>query len=94
MNKGELAAMVAKECSLSKEKSNQVVGSVLESIIEALRKGEDVRLQGFGTFEVAIAPARTGRNPATGKPIKIAEAKRVKFRAGTTLKESLNGKRK
>ena len=59
-------------------------------IAKALKKGDEVRLVGFGTFSVKKRAAGKGRNPATGKEIKIAASKNARFKAGTGLKAMLN----
>ncbi|MGB5031554.1 MAG: HU family DNA-binding protein, partial [Saprospiraceae bacterium] len=66
------------------------VDSVLESIEKSLKKGDRVTLVGFGTFAVSVRKAREGRNPATGKTIKIPKKKVVRFKAGKGLSEKLN----
>jgi DNA-binding protein HU-beta len=88
MNKGELIDVVAKT-TCSKAEAGKAVDAVLLAIKKALKKGEKVTLVGFGTFSVAKRSARTGRNPQTGKPIKIAAKKVPKFTAGKALKDAV-----
>lgn len=88
MNKGELIDEVAKVVS-TKKKAQVVVDSVLSSITNALKKGEDVTLTGFGTFRVVKRKARKGRNPSTGEAIKIKATKAPKFTPGKSLKEAV-----
>ena len=76
----------------TKKKADEVVSRVFELITDALKRGESVKLVGFGTFKVVNVKARKGRNPSTGESITI-EAKRVpRFAPGTPLKEAVNGK--
>ena len=88
MNKGDLINAVVKVVG-KKKTAEDAVKCVLSSITAALKKGESVTLVGFGTFKVAKRSARNGRNPQTGKPIKIAAKKVPKFTAGKALKESV-----
>lgn len=89
MNKTELIAKVAKAAELTKKDSEKAVRAVLESIQDALAAGAKVQLVGFGTFETRERAARVGRNPQTGKKIKI-KAKRVPaFKPGKALKDSI-----
>jgi nucleoid DNA-binding protein len=88
MNKGDLVNEVVKVVG-KKKTAEEAVACVLASIAGALKKGESVTLVGFGTFKVAKKAARTGRNPQTGKPIKIKAKKVPKFTAGKKLKEAV-----
>ncbi len=88
MNKGELIDEVAKVVSTKKE-AQIAVDCVLSSITNALKKGEDVTLTGFGTFKVVKRKARKGRNPYTGEAIKIKATKAPKFTPGKSLKEAV-----
>ena len=90
MNKTELVAEIAKNASASKVAVEVILDEAINAITGALKKGEDVRLVGFGTFSVAKREATTGRNPRTGEEIKIAACKHPKFKAGKTLKDALN----
>ena len=90
MNKGDLIANVAKAADVTKAQAVAAVDSVLESIEKSLKKGDRVTLVGFGTFAVSVRKAREGRNPATGKTIKIPKKKVVRFKAGKGLSEKLN----
>jgi len=88
MNKGDLVEAVTKVVG-KKKLAQETVGCVLETMTEALKKGESVTLIGFGTFKVTKRAARTGRNPQTGKPIKIKAKKVPKFTAGKKLKDAV-----
>jgi DNA-binding protein HU-beta len=89
MNKEELIAEVAK-ITCTKAEAGKAVDALFEGVKKALKKGEKVTLVGFGTFSVAKRSARMGRNPQTGKPIKIAAKKVPKFAAGKALKSAVN----
>ena len=89
MNKTEYIDAVAKFAGVPKTVASKVIGASTEVITKALKKNDSVQLTGFGTWSVSKRPARTGRNPATGKTIKIAACKSPKFKAGKVLKDSL-----
>jgi len=90
MNKTELVAAIAAKTELSKKDSEKALKAFIDVVTEELKKGEKVQLVGFGTFEVAERAAREGRNPQTGKSMKIAASKAPKFKAGKALKETIN----
>ena len=94
MNKTELIAAVAEKTALTKAASGKAVDAVVAAITEELKKGEKVTLIGFGTFETRNRAARTGRNPQTGKEIKIKASKAPAFKAGKALKEAVNSPKK
>jgi DNA-binding protein HU-beta len=79
MNKMELVEHVAGETELSKAKTAEAIDAVVAGITKALKKGEEVRLVGFGTFSVKKRAAGKGRNPATGQEIKIPASKNARF---------------
>lgn len=89
MNKTEFVEAVAKEANATKAAANELVNAVVTVVTKALKKGESIQITGFGTFEVAKRAARKGRNPATGKEIKIAASKAPKFKAGALLKKAV-----
>lgn len=90
MNRAELASYVAKATKLSKTQADAALSAAMQGITDTLKKGkESVTLIGFGTFSVAKRKARTGRNPATGKPLKIAAKKVAKFTAGKALRTAV-----
>ena len=89
MNKTEYVEAVAKAANITKAEAAKVVAASIEVITKSLKKGNSVQLTGFGTFEVVKRAARKGRNPATGKEIKIAASKAPKFKAGKVLKDSV-----
>ena len=90
MNKKELVAAIAKEANLSNAAAEKAVKAFTDAVTKTLKKGGKVSLVGFGTFEVAKRAARTGRNPQTGKEIKIKASKAPKFKAGKALKAAVN----
>lgn len=92
MNKAELIEAIASETGLAKKDIDAALKSFVNVVSDTLQKKDKVQLIGFGTFETAERAARTGRNPASGKPIKIAASTSVKFKAGAALKEKVNTK--
>jgi DNA-binding protein HU-beta len=86
MNKAQLIENVADACKLTKVDCENVLNSALETIKKSVKKGDDVTLIGFGTFTKSKRKARTGRNPQTGKEIKIPAMTVPKFRAGREFK--------
>lgn len=89
MRKPELAAAIAEEADLSKEKAAEVITVITDQIAKALSEGDSVSLIGFGTFEVRQRAERQGKNPQTGAPITIAAAKVPAFKPGKGLKEAV-----
>jgi DNA-binding protein HU-beta len=94
MNKNELIEQISKEYELTKTFARDLIENVFESISDAVHKGEEVAIFGFGKFKLAERKARKGRNPQTGEAIKIAASKNVKFEQAKALKERVNTKRK
>lgn len=90
MNKQDLIAVVAESGDLPKGKAGDVLNAVFEAIKKSLKKKQDVRLVGFGTFSTTRRKAGKGRNPRTGEEIKIAASTTVRFKAGKDLKDSVN----
>ncbi|HKJ75355.1 MAG TPA: HU family DNA-binding protein [Alphaproteobacteria bacterium] len=90
MNKNDLIASVADSAEISKADATKAVDAVLSSIAKSLKKGDEVRLVGFGTFSVSKRAATEGRNPRTGEKIKIPASKQPKFKAGKALKDAVN----
>ncbi|UYL08759.1 HU family DNA-binding protein [Bdellovibrio sp. SKB1291214] len=86
MNKAQLIEKIAGETKVSKAQAETILDCAVENIKKAVKKGDDVKLVGFGTFTKAKRKARTGRNPQTGKAIKIPAAWAPKFRAGAEFK--------
>ncbi len=94
MNKTELINAIASQAGLSKAQAGEAVDAFTDSITKALKKGDKVTLVGFGTFSVVHKKAREGRNPKTGKTIKIAAKKVAKFKAGKALADVVKGAKK
>ena len=92
MNKSELVAAMAAKSELSKKDAEKALKAFTEVVSEKLKKGEKIQLVGFGTFETTKRAARKGKNPQTGKAIKIAACTAPKFKAGKGLKDSVNKK--
>ncbi|MCJ7782342.1 MAG: HU family DNA-binding protein [Desulfobacterales bacterium] len=86
MTKAELIASIGKEAKVSKASAEKALNAFTASVTKALKKGDKLTLTGFGTFSVARRRARTGRNPQTGKEIKIPARRVAKFKAGNLLK--------
>lgn len=86
MNKAELVDKVAKQTSMTKAHIEKVLDSVVDTITKSVKKGDEVKLVGFGTFSKAKRKARTGRNPNTGKEIHIPATWAPKFKPGTDFK--------
>ena len=89
MNKSELVEAIAKETKLTKADSTKALDAIVNQTTKALKAGGHVALVGFGTWKVAKRAARNGRNPQTGKTIKIAAKKVAKFKAGASLAKSV-----
>lgn len=90
MNKTEFIAAIAEEAGITKADATKAVKAFTDVVTAELKKGEKIQLVGFGTFEVSERAAREGRNPATGKKMKIAASKAPKFKAGKALKDAIN----
>ena len=89
MNNSELAEALAAALGLTKADARQAVDSVFDLITDAAAKGEEISLNGFGKFKIKDSPAREGRNPATGEPIKIPAKTVVKARIAKQLKDAV-----
>jgi DNA-binding protein HU-beta len=90
MNKSELITAIATSADITKTDAEKALNGMIDAISGTLAKGDSITLVGFGTFSVTERAARTGRNPSTGKEIKIAAKKVAKFKAGNGLKYSVN----
>ncbi len=87
MNKAQLIEHIAAECKLTKAQTERMLDTTLEAIKKTVKKGDEVKLVGFGTFTKAKRKARMGRNPQTGKAIKIPAMSYPKFRPGSEFKD-------
>ena len=92
MNKTDLIDKIAAEAGITKTQAGKAMESSIHAVTNALKKGERVTLVGFGTFSTSQRKARNGRNPQTGKPIKIAARRVAKFTPGMELKKAVNKK--
>lgn len=90
MNKTELVASIADKSMLSKKDAEKVLNAFIESVEDALEKGDKVQLIGFGSFEVRQRAARKGRNPQTKEEITIKASTAPIFKAGKGLKDKVN----
>lgn len=90
MNKAELVSAIAEKSGLSKKDAEKALKAFTDVVSEELKKGEKIQLVGFGTFEVAERKERTGRNPQSGKEMRIPASKAPKFKAGKALKDLVN----
>lgn len=90
MNKAEFTGAVADAAELSKADAARAVDAMIDTISQALKKGDTVTLVGFGTFSVRARAARQGRNPQTGDTINIKASKNPAFKAGKALKDAVN----
>ena len=90
MNKSELIANLASLSGVTQADAGRVLEAFITTVGDSLKAGDNVALVGFGTFQVNKKPARTGRNPSTGKEIQIAAKNAPVFKAGKTLKDKVN----
>ena len=90
MNKAQLIDAIAANAGLTKADAKKALDAFIKATTQALKKGDRVALVGFGSFSVAKRSARTGRNPQTGKEIRIPAKKVVKFKAGAELSDAVN----
>jgi len=90
MRKPELAAYVADQADISKDKAAEIINIITDQITEALRKEDTVSLVGFGSFVQKHRPERQGKNPQTGEPITIKASNSVCFKPGKALKDAVN----
>lgn len=89
MNKNELIDQIAESADISKKEAGDALQGFMDAVTDTMKKGDKLSLIGFGTFSVSERSARTGRNPQTGKEMKIAAKKVVKFKAGSKLAEAV-----
>lgn len=92
MNKTDLIEAIAKKAEITKKDATKAVETMVEEITKSLKNGEKVSLMGFGSWEIKERAARQGRNPQTGKTIKIKAKKIAKFNPGKELKDAVNTK--
>ncbi len=90
MHKAELVALIADNAGLSKKEAQDALNAITDSITDALSRGDNVSLIGFGTFETRHRAARQGKNPQTGAAMQIAASNTAAFKPGKSLKDALN----
>lgn len=93
MNKSELIDIAANEADISKAAAERALSAMIGAVVKAVSKGDSVTLVGFGTFKSSKRAARIGRNPQTGKEIKIAATTVPRFTAGAGFKAAVSGKK-
>ena len=93
MNKSELIEIIAKDTDLSKAAAGGALDAAIAAIVKAVSRGDNVTLIGFGTFKSSKRAARAGRNPQTGKELKIAATTVPRFTAGSGFKAAVSGKK-
>lgn len=93
MNKSELIEATAKAADISKAAADRALSAMIDAVVKAVAKGDTVTLVGFGSFKSAKRAARTGKNPKTGEPLKIAATTVPKFSAGASFKAAVAGKK-
>lgn len=91
MHKIDLVKAIAEQTGFLQKDAGLLVDTLIDNVKKALKKGEKVTLIGFGTFSVVDTKAKIGRNPQTGKEIKIPASKKIKFSVGKNLKEEIKG---
>ena len=91
MNQAELIASVAERAGLTKADAGKAVEALVATITDALKRGDEVRIAGFGSFAISERAERQGRNPQTGAQITIAASRAARFTAGKAVKDALNG---
>lgn len=91
MNKSELIDVIAQKNDVTKVKAGEFVDTLIATVSETLKKGEDLTLVGFGTFTTSKRAARKGRNPKTGEELNIKATTVAKFRPGKDLRENVSG---
>ena len=93
MNKSELIEVAAQEAEISKAAAGKALDGIINAVVKAVSKGDTVTLVGFGTFKSSKRAARTGRNPQTGEPIKIAAKTTAKFYLAKAVKDNIAPKK-
>lgn len=93
MNKSELIEATAQAADMSKAAAERALSAFIETVVKTVAKGDTVALVGFGSFKPAKRAARTGKNPKTGAPLKIAATTVPKFTAGAGFKTAVAGKK-
>jgi len=94
MTKAELIESIAKSAGVSKTDAERTIGAFFDHVVTSAKQDDKVAWPGFGSFSASKRAARTGRNPQTGEPVKIAASTALRFSPSSTLKTALNPKRK
>ena len=92
MNKSDFVRHIAEQHDCTKVEAEKTIDMFTSSVIDAISKGNEISLIGFGNFAVSKVAARSGRNPRTGDALKIAAYNQPKFKVGQKLKDAVNGK--
>ena len=90
MNKNELIRAIANNARIKLKDASDALDCVIDTITEALNKGEKIQISGFGTFELKVKPAREGINPKTQEKIQVEETRTPTFKFGKAYKDSFN----
>ena len=90
MNKSELIETLAQELNMSPRQSTSVLNTILEAMMEAMERGDDIEIRGFGSFTVKEYKPYVGRNPKSGQQIAVKPKKLPFFKVGKELKERVN----
>lgn len=93
MTKSDLIEAVAQKSNLTKDKAGTVVNAIFELMVDSLKKGQRIEIRNFGNFTVRNYPAYTGRNPKTGKPVKVGAKRMPFFKVGLELKNRVDNKK-
>ena len=93
MSKSHLVEVAAREADITKAAASRALNAILATIVESVAKNESIKLIGFGTFKTSKRTARTGRNPQTGKEIKIAATTVPRFTPGSSFKSAVAAKK-
>ena len=91
MTKTQLVARVSEVTGVSRKQIDDILGSMIETVVRTVKRGESVKISGLGIFRLRKLKARIGRNPQTGEPIKIPARKKVGFSVAKTFKETVLG---
>jgi DNA-binding protein HU-beta len=93
MTKGQLVSRLAEGSEMSRKQVDEIINSLVDTVVKSVKKGENVKIPGLGIFRLRKMKARMGRNPQTGEPIKIPARKKVGFSVAKTFKETVLGKK-
>jgi DNA-binding protein HU-beta len=94
MTKAQLVVRLAEDAGVSRKQADDILGSLIGTVVKSVKKGESVKIPGLGIFRLRKMKARMGRNPQTGEPIKIPARKKVGFSVAKTFKDTVLGPKK